>query len=155
VKPRIDITGQKFGMLTACRFVGVGNRGSMWECTCECGNSKIVAAFRLRNGVTASCGCLRKFMSSEKLKKHHQLISGVKQNAKCAECGKVFERCLSPSPLKARKYCCASCARQGKTKIAKQYLASNPLAKEAAKKRAKKYAAKKYAQGKLPSFMFS
>lgn len=53
-----------FGRLTVVKYVGIvkGNRQSYssWECKCECGNTVVVPAYRLRDGSTRSCGCLQK-----------------------------------------------------------------------------------------------
>ena len=49
-----DITNQKFGRLTAIKYVGE----SKWLCKCECGGQKIVEGKNLRRGFTKSCGCL-------------------------------------------------------------------------------------------------
>jgi len=55
-----DITGQKFGRLTAEKVVGNdNNRRLIWQCSCECGNTSKVLGYSLRNGGTKSCGCLR------------------------------------------------------------------------------------------------
>lgn len=60
-KPRNfkDLTGQKFGKLTVIRKsdVRINNRLS-WLCQCDCGNTKVVDATKLRTGKTKSCGCL-------------------------------------------------------------------------------------------------
>lgn len=56
----IDIKGQRFGRLIAVnRIGGFGNRGSLWECHCDCGRQVDVQTNNLRNGHTKSCGCLR------------------------------------------------------------------------------------------------
>lgn len=58
-----DITGQKFGKLTAIKIYKVKRNGhttsTYWLCECECGNFTSVEASRLRTGYTKSCGCLR------------------------------------------------------------------------------------------------
>lgn len=55
-----DITGQKFGKLTAVRMAGKAkNRCVTWECICECGAEIIVGGTALRRGHTKSCGCGR------------------------------------------------------------------------------------------------
>lgn len=55
----IDLTGQKFGRLTAVECVGSNERHSkVWLCVCSCGNTKIVDGNSLRMGRTRSCGCL-------------------------------------------------------------------------------------------------
>jgi hypothetical protein len=52
-----DLTGQKYNMLTATRFVEVRNKNAFWECTCECGKLKILAGADLKRGQVKSCGC--------------------------------------------------------------------------------------------------
>lgn len=59
----LDLTGQKFGRLTASKFAGCHWRGSRllrtWECICECdGKKTLVTATDLRAGQVKSCGCL-------------------------------------------------------------------------------------------------
>lgn len=54
-----DITGQKFGKLTAIRFTYVRNKKSVWELSCECGNTALATLSDLTAGKTNSCGCLR------------------------------------------------------------------------------------------------
>ena len=55
----IDLTGQRFGLLTVLEFVGNDNFGcSKWKCLCDCGNISIVRSHDLRTGNTKSCGCL-------------------------------------------------------------------------------------------------
>lgn len=54
----IDITGQKFGKLTALECVGkLNGKTYSWKCQCECGNITIVDGSSLRSGNTKSCGC--------------------------------------------------------------------------------------------------
>ena len=55
-----DISGQKFGRLTAIEFVGVENNKAIWLCKCDCGNTSKVAGTALRFGNTKSCGCTTK-----------------------------------------------------------------------------------------------
>ena len=50
----IDITGQKFGKLTAIKYVG----DSKWLFKCDCGNDYIGDAYKVKTGHTSSCGCL-------------------------------------------------------------------------------------------------
>jgi hypothetical protein len=59
-KPQ-DITGQKFGRLTAlCRIGKTKGRISIWECQCECGQKHNAIISQLRNGTVKSCGCLQR-----------------------------------------------------------------------------------------------
>lgn len=53
-----DITGQKFGYLTAIRPVGKQKNGAMvWECKCVCGNKIHVNISALTSRNHTSCGC--------------------------------------------------------------------------------------------------
>ncbi|WP_412989927.1 AP2 domain-containing protein [Pediococcus siamensis] len=57
----IDLTGQRFGRLVVMRRTGTAkNRNAKWLCQCDCGNQTVVDGYRLRNGMTRSCGCLRR-----------------------------------------------------------------------------------------------
>lgn len=56
----IDITYQTFGMLTAIKRVGAHNGRPTWLCICNCGKETVVDGRNLRDGLTKSCGCLRK-----------------------------------------------------------------------------------------------
>lgn len=52
-----DLTGNKYGMLTAIERAGADNLGkAQWRCSCECGASVIVLAQHLKAGNTRSCG---------------------------------------------------------------------------------------------------
>ena len=53
-----DITGQKFGKLTAIDYE-IKNSKAYWKCRCDCGNETIVASSNLINGHTTSCGCIK------------------------------------------------------------------------------------------------
>jgi hypothetical protein len=52
VKPKIDITNQKFGLLTAKAY----QENSKWLCVCECGRTSSVESNDLREGKVLSCG---------------------------------------------------------------------------------------------------
>lgn len=54
-----DITGEKFGMLTAVEVAGKNKQGFQWRCKCDCGNEVIVNGANLRSGISQSCGCKR------------------------------------------------------------------------------------------------
>lgn len=62
-----DLSGKKFGLLTAVRRVGIhaGTRKPTWLCRCDCGNEKIIPSHSLMNGLTKSCGC-DQYKSGEK-----------------------------------------------------------------------------------------
>jgi len=65
-----DLTDKKFNRLKVIDISHEdNNRLYHWNCVCECGNEIIVKGSHLRSGHTKSCGCLRKEIQSERLKK--------------------------------------------------------------------------------------
>ena len=52
-----DLTGKKFGKLTAVAVEKSHGGHIYWRCTCECGAEKIVRGSHLLDGHTTSCGC--------------------------------------------------------------------------------------------------
>lgn len=50
----IDLTGRRFGRLTAIRLVATGRRRK-WLCMCDCGGVATVATDNLRSGNSTSC----------------------------------------------------------------------------------------------------
>lgn len=61
---RLDITGQRWGRLTAVRLVryedieGAGKRRAIWLFRCDCGTEKEIPATQVKHSRTRSCGCL-------------------------------------------------------------------------------------------------
>lgn len=49
---RADLTGLKFGKLTALEYAE-----GKWLCECECGTRKLILPANLKRGLTKSCGC--------------------------------------------------------------------------------------------------
>lgn len=56
---KIDETGKRYGRLLILYEVPSNSQGARWLCHCNCGNKKIIAGYKLRNGRAASCGCRR------------------------------------------------------------------------------------------------
>lgn len=53
-----DITGQKFGKLTAIRVTDQKrHKASVWEFKCDCGKTTIIPGNWVLSGSTSSCGC--------------------------------------------------------------------------------------------------
>jgi len=66
-----DLTGQKFGRLTAIKPVGKSkSHNILWLCKCDCGNYHTTAAVYLNNGDCKSCGCLKRQMAKDRTTKH-------------------------------------------------------------------------------------
>lgn len=70
----IDITGQKFGRLTAKNY-----ESGKWHCDCECGGKSFTQGKKLRSGHSRSCGCL----STERIAK----LNRVNRYLGVCECG--------------------------------------------------------------------
>lgn len=58
MRPHEDLTGRRFGYLTALERAPKGTKSrTSWLCECECGRRKVVLAFNLKSGASRSCGC--------------------------------------------------------------------------------------------------
>lgn len=64
-----DITGQKWGMLTAIRYDHTENGKHVWLFECECGNQKLIPSSYVKYGKVKSCGCLRSQKASDSNRK--------------------------------------------------------------------------------------
>lgn len=64
---RMDLTGKKFGRLTAIEIDKDKNERKRvyWQCKCDCGNFVSVISSQLTLGKCRSCGCLTREISSE------------------------------------------------------------------------------------------
>lgn len=59
-KRRLNLTGQRFGKLTAIVAVGQDlNWNMVWLCQCDCGQRTRALTVNLRSGTSKSCGCSR------------------------------------------------------------------------------------------------
>ena len=83
----IDISGQRFGKLTAIKYHHTSSsKRSIWECQCDCGATSYVDITDLTSGKTKSCGCIKSF-GEEKIA---ELLSN---NNIAFEKQKTFETC--------------------------------------------------------------
>lgn len=63
--------GEKFGLLTVLSREGSDKkRNAFWRCQCSCGATCVTAGYRLRNGETKSCGCLKSTRLAERNRSH-------------------------------------------------------------------------------------
>lgn len=112
---RMDLTGQKFGLLTVLyrdvdKEKTVKNTNSYWCCKCDCGNLHTVRSSDLKSGKIKSCGCLKHKASYNAENLEGQTFSNLtvvrrienrygKRYWKCiCKCGKEIE--VSTSDLK-------------------------------------------------------
>lgn len=83
----IDLTGQKFGRLTAIKYLG----RSHWLCRCDCGKEVDVFVGHLKDGHTRSCGCLYLEKRTKGCNKKH----GLKGDKDYLLWKRVKRRCYS------------------------------------------------------------
>lgn len=76
----IDLTGQRFGRLVAILYAGRVCRGKQryfyWLCRCDCGELKLIDGHALRRGITNSCGCLQREITSKVNLRHGHTRNG-------------------------------------------------------------------------------
>ena len=91
---KLDITGMKFGRLTALHENGhdisPSRKHILWACVCDCGNAIDVRLNALRSGGAKSCGCLRKEGNSNR--KH-----GMTKTAEYRSWAHIKARCTNPN----------------------------------------------------------
>lgn len=68
---RKDLTGQRFGMLTALKYSGKSNScgNAIWICKCDCGNICEVDSNNLANNHTLSCGCITSSIGADNIER--------------------------------------------------------------------------------------
>ena len=54
------MAGKSFDRLVVIERAGSKNAKAAWLCVCECGERSIVVGAHIREGITKSCGCLRR-----------------------------------------------------------------------------------------------
>ena len=91
MKPRKDISGQVFGLLTAIRYVG----NCRWEFLCECGNVSVKDAREVRRGRGKSCPeCL-----NERKTRH-----GLRESGEYRSWAGMIQRCYTPTTTGYENY---------------------------------------------------
>ena len=64
----LDMTGKRYGRLTAVEYVGNSREGKAeWRCVCDCGKTIVAIGKNIRNGNTKSCGCLKLEKSTKRI----------------------------------------------------------------------------------------
>jgi hypothetical protein len=96
----LNISGQKFGRLTAMEPLAERQRGRIvWRFSCECGNELRASASQVVCGNTQSCGCLRIDKVAALKYTHgqsHSRLNSIWQRIK--------QRCLNPKCNDFRYY---------------------------------------------------
>lgn len=95
-----DIIGRRFGMLTAVEEADPttdsrGHRIRVFNCRCDCGNSKLVRYNNLMNGRTNSCGCVRtpRNPPADLTSKRFNMLTVISEaEPHTQKCGRVLRR---------------------------------------------------------------
>lgn len=87
---KMDLTGQKFGRLTALYTVSNNSHHTRWHCLCECGNTKDVLQQNLCNGHVRSCGCLHVERNVEKINAYNASINRESHNETKSKLYKIW-----------------------------------------------------------------
>ncbi len=80
---RVDYSGMKKNKLTAIKFVDIKHHKSRWLFKCDCGVKKVIPAYRVKNNIIKSCGCIKgdkKHISFEKRLYHIYKRAAQKRN---------------------------------------------------------------------------
>lgn len=96
-----DVTGVRFGRLTALKIVGKerpSGGSSVWLCRCDCGNETRVPRSKLSAGHTRSCGCL--IDEARRAKAKHRMIDTAEYQA----WHKMRSRCKNPTDKRYKYY---------------------------------------------------
>lgn len=95
--PKIkDITGQRFGRLTAIKITGkTQDRKTLWLCRCDCGSELITAGKSLRTGNTKSCGCLKLQMLAD-MARTTNFRHGFSRTPTYGSWKQMIQRCTNP-----------------------------------------------------------
>ena len=95
-----DLTGKKFFRWTALEKVDKsGNNNQFYYCKCECGTEKIISAYKLKHGLTHSCGCYSTEKVIERSSTHRMSKTKIFH-----EWGHMRRRCLPDAECKDRYY---------------------------------------------------
>lgn len=107
-KPQSMKSGDRFGRLTVLAEAPPdSHRARQYECRCDCGNKKTVAASRLRQGTVRSCGCLARETNQQLgriiglAKTNHGECAGRRQGKKVSAEYNIWvlmiQRCYTPT----------------------------------------------------------
>lgn len=98
-----DITGQKFGKLTAIKLDHIEHikTGTVhyWLYKCDCGNEKVIRKGEVSQGGSQSCGCFLKESVQKRSTKHGQSYSRLYRIMH-----DMKQRCLNPNNKNYKHY---------------------------------------------------
>lgn len=93
---RADLTGRRFGRLVATSYIETVLGNAVWLFRCDCGSEKVLAARRVKDGGTKSCGCSRRDARFPVIVRHGEAGRGRQTKLNKVWHG-MKQRCLNPS----------------------------------------------------------
>lgn len=94
-----DRSGMVFGRLTVVRLHSIKNNRALWECKCQCGETKLAIGKVLANGGTKSCGCLRRDLMTK-----HGLSKNPKIKTEYKTWKSILNKCNNPKASNYKDY---------------------------------------------------
>lgn len=89
-----NLAGQRFGKLLVIERAPNLGKNTAWLCRCDCGEHKVVPAYRLQSGETTSCGCANRLEVQIEAGKHYGMLEAI---------------CLVPQPKSRKRYWLCRC----------------------------------------------
>lgn len=99
----VDRTGQRYGRLVV-QALDSTKPATKWLCLCDCGSVVKVLAGQLGAGRTKSCGCLRKEVSADLIRKVSYRGPGHSRRTEYAVWAGIKQRCLNPNTKSFPRY---------------------------------------------------
>lgn len=93
--------GDKFGRLTAIRFVEMRGTNQCWLFKCDCGKEKIIKVWNVKTGHTKSCGCLD---IKQRILNLNQFKHGMCETRAYASWSKMKQRCLNKNATRYKDW---------------------------------------------------
>jgi len=102
--------GKRYGRLVVVGYAGQSKGGiPLWDCKCDCGNSKTVASDGLGgSGGAYSCGCLRTESNRSRCVSMTEVAAIRRSQPKADECPKCRNK-LQGRTLDPEGYCSDAC----------------------------------------------
>lgn len=89
-----NLAGQRFGKLLVIERAPNLGKYTAWLCKCDCGEFKVVPAYRLKSGQTASCGCANRIEVQIEAGRRYGMLEAI---------------CLVPQPKTRKRYWLCRC----------------------------------------------
>lgn len=86
------------------RHSPVGESPCRWSVVCDCGARKVVPSRELRDGVSRSCGCLKREVTSKAKRKHGESLHGPTHTPEYATWAGMISRCTNPKTKSYARY---------------------------------------------------